>query len=64
MSNLLERAVWTGVQSGLALVTVEGLFGSGADPVHTIVVAGVASGLSALKTFSQERLATLREGEE
>lgn len=63
MRNILERALWTGVQSGLAMITVDGFFGSGADPINTLAVAGVAMALSALKTMSQDRLAILREDE-
>lgn len=55
MRNLLERSLWTGVQTGLALVTVEGLTG-GVDARMTLTVALVASALSALKTLAVGRL--------
>jgi hypothetical protein len=53
---MLERALWTGVQSGVALVTVDALVGGSADLKHALFVAGVAAGFSALKTFSKDRL--------
>ncbi len=59
MRNTIERAVWTGIQSGLAVITVEGVVGGGPDLTNALMVAGVAAFLSALKTVSQDRLATL-----
>ncbi len=59
MMNLIERALWTGVQSGLALLSVDSLFDMGIDPFQTLAVAGVATLLSAIKTFSQGRLLAL-----
>ena len=63
MRNVIERAVWTGIQSGLAVVTVEGLVGAGADLQNALLVAGVATLLSALKTISQDRLTVLNPPE-
>lgn len=60
MRNLLERALWTGVQAGLALLTVEGLGVLDATAVQQLVVAGIAAVLSALKTLAVERLAVLQ----
>lgn len=62
MFNLLERAIWTGVQSGLALLTLEGLSTFDATALETLAVAGVAAALSALKTIAVERLAALKAG--
>lgn len=59
MRNLLERALWTGVQSGLAMLTLEGLTAFDASALETLAVAGVAMALSALKTVAVERLAAL-----
>lgn len=60
MRNLLERALWTGVQAGLALLTVEGLGVLDATAVQQLAVAGIAAVLSALKTLAVERLAVLQ----
>lgn len=57
--NLAERAIWTGVQTGLALLSADGLGWLNADPLAMLATAGVAAGISALKTFSQYRLAAL-----
>ena len=59
MRNIIERAVWTAIQSGVAVVTVEGLVGGGADLKNALLVAGIAALLSALKTISKDRLAFL-----
>lgn len=58
--NLLERSLWTGVQSALALLTLEGISTFDATALETLAVAGVALGLSMLKTLAVERLAILQ----
>ena len=60
MRNLLERALWTGIQSGLAMLTLEGLSAFDASALETLAVAGVATALSAIKTIAVERLAILQ----
>ena len=60
MRNLLERALWTGVQSGIAMLTLEGLSTFDATALETLAVAGVAMALSAIKTVAVERLAVLQ----
>ena len=58
MRNTIERAVWTGVQSGIAvLVVVDTNLG------EALAVAGLAAAISALKTISQDRLAVLNPPE-
>jgi hypothetical protein len=57
--NLLERALWTGVQAGLAVLTVEGLTSMDATPLELLSIAGVSAGLSALKTLAVERSAQI-----
>lgn len=59
MKNLLERAIWTGVQTGLAILTVEGLTTFDASAIQLLATAGIAAGLSALKTLAVERMAAL-----
>ena len=59
MTNLIERAVWTGLQTGLAILSVEALTPMDASATQLLLAAGVATVLSALKTFSQERLSQL-----
>lgn len=61
MRDLLERSLWTGVQSGLGLLTIEGLTAFDASALETLAVAGVAALLSALKTLSKGRLARLKD---
>lgn len=63
MSNLAERAIWTGIQSATALIGIDALFGGDQDPLHILAVAATAGALSALKTFSIERLEQLRHEE-
>ena len=58
-ANLLERAAWTGVQSGLAILTADGFGWLQASPGEMLATAAVAAGLSALKTLAQYRLAAL-----
>jgi hypothetical protein len=59
MTNLLERALWTGMQTGLAILSVEALTPMDASATQLLLTAGIATALSALKTFSQERLAQI-----
>jgi hypothetical protein len=63
MLNLLERALWTGVQAGLAVITVEGLMGLDATAAEMLVVAAIAAGISALKTLAVERSQVLEQAE-
>lgn len=60
MRNLIERAIWTGIQTGLAIVTVDGLTAADADPRATLTAAVVAAVLSAVKTMAVGRLNTLK----
>lgn len=48
--NLIERAAWTAAQTSLAIIVASGV--NWVDPAlwKTAAIAGVASGLSALKT--------------
>lgn len=64
MIDLIERSVWTGVQTGLGILTVDSLTTFDATAVEALAVAGVAAGLSALKTFSKHRLDALKESRE
>lgn len=59
IQNLLERALWTGVQSALAILTADGFGWIQAETWAMLACAGVAGALSALKTLSQERLVAL-----
>lgn len=54
--NTLERALWTGAQTGVAILSADGLGWIEASPQATLAVAGVASLLSAIKTMAHERL--------
>lgn len=62
MLNLLERALWTGVQAGVALLTVEGLTSLDASAGEMLITAGIAAGISALKTLAVERSAQINAG--
>lgn len=62
--NIAERALWTGVQTGLAIVTVEAITPLSASSGQVLLAAAVATTLSGLKTFSQERLAQLQKDAE
>lgn len=57
--NLIERAAWTGVQSGLAILSADGFGWLTASPGAMLATAGVAAAISALKTLSQDRLRML-----
>lgn len=59
MRNLLERALWTGVQSALAILSLEALSSLDASAVEVLIASGIAAVLSALKTLAVERLAVL-----
>jgi hypothetical protein len=63
MRNLLERSIWTGIETGTALVAVSDLIGLEATPQQSLAVAGAAAVLAALKVFSTGRLAVLRSKE-
>lgn len=60
MRNLLERALWTGVQSGLALLTIDALTPLNHNALEALSIAGVAAALSALKTLASDRLEDLK----
>ncbi len=49
LRDLLERAAWTAVQSALATFAVT-------QDIKAIAVAGIAAGLSVLKTYGKKRL--------
>jgi hypothetical protein len=57
--NLLERSLWTGVQTALAIITVEGLTAFDASSLDILITAGVAAFIAALKVLSTERLGEL-----
>lgn len=59
-ANLIERALWTGIQTALGLLTVEGLSQFDVTALESLQVAGVAMVLSALKTIAVERMAALK----
>lgn len=54
--NTLERALWTGAQTGVAILSADGFGWIQANPGAILATAGVASLLSAIKTMAQERL--------
>lgn len=60
MIDLIERSLWTGVEAGLGLITVEALTGLNASPNQTLLVAGVAAILTMLKVLTTGRLAQLK----
>ena len=64
LANIVERALWTGIQTGTALLSADGLGWLNADPLAMLATAGVATILSALKTLAQERLKYLGDGNE
>lgn len=51
VTNMLERAGWTALQAFLAVFVVGDL-----ATVEVALVAGVAAGLSVVKTFAQSRI--------
>lgn len=51
MSDLLKRAAWTFAQAFLATVALGLMSVTSLDALQTLALAGVAAGLSALKTF-------------
>lgn len=58
-ANMLERALWTGLQTGIAVLTADGLGWYSSEAWQTAAVAGIAAALSAFKTIAQERMAYL-----
>lgn len=58
MRDLLERAAWTAVQSALAVVVAAGSGWLDVNVWKAAGVAGVAAGLSALKTAVVARRST------
>lgn len=56
LRDVLERAAWTAVQSAIATFAVT-------QDVTAIAVAGIAAGLSVIKTYGKKRLAALGESE-
>lgn len=60
--NVLERALWTAVQSFIGTISVAELFNVDDQWWVALAVTGVSSALSFIKTVAQERLAALTEG--
>lgn len=52
LRDLAERAIWTAVQSAIACYAVT-------QDLRAIAAAGIAAGLSVVKTYSRKRLAAL-----
>ena len=52
--DLLTRAAWTFVQAFLATVAVGLASVNSVDALQVLAVAGLAAGISALKTFVKE----------
>ena len=52
LKDVAERAIWTAVQSAIACYAVT-------QDVRAIAAAGIAAGLSVIKTYSRKRLAQL-----
>ncbi len=53
--KVVEKAIWTGVQSGLAMLTVPGLLGHDSDPKVMLITAAAAAAISAIKNLAAER---------
>jgi hypothetical protein len=51
MSDLLKRALWTFAQAFLSTVALGLMSVTSLDAAQALAIAGVAAGLSALKTF-------------
>lgn len=60
--NMLERSAWTGIQTGIGILTANGLGWLEAEAWAMAATALVASLLSALKTLARDRLAVLENG--
>lgn len=58
MSNLVERALWTAAQAGLAVLVAAGTDYVNVATWKAAVIAAGAAGLSALKTALQEHRAS------
>ena len=55
--DTLERSLWTGIQSGIAVFTVDGATASVNLPTRwTFTCAGVAAGVAFLKCMAATRL--------
>lgn len=61
MRDLLERSLWTGVEAGLAILTLDALTAFDATALEALQVAGIATVLTTIKVLAAGRLAALRE---
>lgn len=52
LKDVIERAAWTAIQAALATFAVT-------QDVKAIAVAGIAAGLSVVKTYGKKRLQAL-----
>lgn len=59
MRDLLERSLWTGVEAGLGVLTVEALSAFDVSTIATLQIAGAATVLTALKVLASGRLSQL-----
>lgn len=61
MRNLLERSLWTGIEAGLGLLSIEALTSLDASTMEVLLVAAAAMVITALKVLSTGRLSQLEE---
>lgn len=57
--DLLERSLWTGVETGLGILTADSFGWITASPAETLTVAGIATLLTSFKVFANQRLESL-----
>lgn len=59
LMRVVEKSVWTGIQTGIAFITIGGFVGDGAEPLVMLMTAGTAAVLSTIKNLARERQAIL-----
>ena len=56
LKDMLERAIWTFLESFIGALTISPLVGVDANSLQIAAIAGVGAALSVIKTFAKKKI--------